>query len=208
MKGVNDMTMYIIDVGEQRCGLSENGQLIADSIMLNRDLIRGFTLNRIIMIRYYEYMTNLIGKYVSLEAMTCEVPENLKNEEYAKLALTYHNDLFDNYGATCPEIMTMRLENGGDVIFTDSMVEQSTSVWEYEEILVIFMFLFDEVIRYIPELVDNDRFTEFRQFILDGLMPRLEDFYCQDNGNYHFDIYAILKMYMDKKIFLGMREEE
>ena len=202
------MTMYIIDVGEQRCGLSENGQLIADSIMLNRDLIRGFTLNRIIMIRYYEYMTNLIGKYVSLEAMTCEVPENLKNEEYAKLALTYHNDLFDNYGATCPEIMTMRLENGGDVIFTDSMVEQSTSVWEYEEILVIFMFLFDEVIRYIPALVDNDRFTEFRQFILDGLMPRLEDFYCQDNGNYHFDIYAILKMYMDKKIFLGMREEE
>lgn len=202
------MTMYIIDVGEQRCGLSENGELIADSIMLNRDLIRGFTLSRITMIQYYEYMTNLIGKYVSLEAMTCEVPDNLKDTEYAKLALTHHNEMFDNYGATCPEIMSYRLENGGEVIATDSMIEHSTSVWEYEEILTIFMFLFDDVIKYISALAENDRFTEFRQFILDGLMPRLEDFYYQDDGKYHFDIYAILKMYMDKKIFLGMREEE
>lgn len=202
------MTMYIIDVGEQRCGLSENGELIADSIMLNRDLIRGFTLSRITMIRYYEYMTNIIGKYVGLEAMTCEVPENLKDEEYAKLALTYHNEMFENYGATCPEIISYRLENGGEVIATDSMIEHSTAVWEYEEILLVFMFLFDDVIKYITALVENDRFTEFRQFILDGLMPRLEDFYYQDDGKYHFDVYAILKMYMDKKIFLGMREEE
>ena len=205
------MIMYLLDIGREKPGLSERGSLVADDIICNRDLIRGYTLNRMVIIQYYDFMNEVLGKYVELVVRSNEVPDNLNSDKYEQLAIEIHNKLFEGeslYASTCPEIISYKIERG-EVVATDSMIEHSTSVWEYESIMETLLILFDDTLSlYIPAFENNPIITEFRQFIFDGLLARIDDFYFDGDGRYWFDIYYILKMYIIKKLFLGVRDEE
>lgn len=200
------MLMYLLDVGKEKPNLEERDAIMAEDIICNRDLIRGFTLSRITMIQYANFMNEILGNYVDILVYSHNVPDGLSDAQYEELALNLHNKLFEGdslYASTCPEIRSYKIEHGDDTIATDSMIEQSTSVWEYESILEDLMILFDDVFRtYIPVFYNNEIITEFKQFIMDGLLARKNDFFGYNDGKYWFDVYAILKMYMIRKLFL------
>lgn len=202
--------MYLLDIGKEKPNLDERDAIMAEDIIYNRDLIRGFTLSRITMIQYAKFMNELLGNYVDVLVCSHNVPDDLSDDQYAQLALKLHNKLFDGeslYASTCPEIRSYRIEYGDDTIATDSMIEQSTSVWEYESILEDLMVLFDDIFRtYVPAFYNNEIITEFKQFIMDGLLARKNDFFADNDGKYWFDVYAILKIYMIRKLFLGVRD--
>ena len=204
------MEMYLLDVGKEKPNLSEHDTIMAEDIIYNRDLIRGFTLSRMTMIQYFNFMNGILGKYVDILVCSHNVPDGLSDNEYEELALNLHNKLFEGellYASTCPEIRSYRIEHGDDTIATDSMIEQSTSTWEYESILEDLLVLFDDIFReYVPGFYNNEKITEFKQFIMDGLLARARDFFADNDGKYWFDVYAILKIYMIKKLFLGMRD--
>ena len=204
------MVMYLLDIGKEKPNLDERDAIMAEDIIYNRDLIRGFTLSRITMIQYAKFMNELLGNYVDVLVCSHNVPDDLSDDQYAQLALKLHNKLFDGeslYASTCPEIRSYRIEYGDDTIATDSMIEQSTSVWEYESILEDLMVLFDDIFRaYVPAFYNNEIITEFKQFIMDGLLARKNDFFADNDGKYWFDVYAILKIYMIRKLFLGVRD--
>ena len=125
------MIMYLLDIGREKPGLSERGSLVADDIICNRDLIRGYTLNRMVIIQYYDFMNEVLGKYVELVVRSNEVPDNLNSDKYEQLAIEIHNKLFEGeslYASTCPEIISYKIERG-EVVATDSMIEHYTSVW-------------------------------------------------------------------------------
>ena len=204
------MVMYLLDIGKEKPNLDERDAIMAEDIIYNRDLIRGFTLSRITMIQYAKFMNELLGNYVDVLVCSHNVPDDLSDDQYEQLALKLHNKLFDGeslYASTCPEIRSYRIEYGDDTIATDSMIEQSTSVWEYESILEDLMVLFDDIFRtYVPAFYNNEIITEFKQFIMDGLLARKNDFFADNDGKYWFDVYAILKIYMIRKLFLGVRD--
>ena len=206
--------MYFLDIGKPLPGLNETDTIIAEDISYNRDLLRGYTTSRITMIQYEEFLKEIIGKYVEIltkeynvnDRILSKLPGKDLHEKCENIALSLHEALFDGEtsSATCPEIVSYKIENGY-VIATDSMIEQSTSLWTYEDILHYIVIIFDTVFKdYLPSFYNDERMVVFRQFILDGLLARKEDFYYDGDGKYWFDIYGILKFYMIKKLFLGV----
>lgn len=200
------MIMYIIDVGGVKDNLSEEDLVTAEDIVLHRDLIRGYTLNRAIINRYCEFLRIVIGKYVVIEIFEYEVPNNLEDKEYENLALSFYKELVEEgmsmYAATCPELINYPIGHNDFIIATDSMLEYSCELSQYEDILYEYAFLTDEAFSYLKPLKDDYILKWFCEFILKGIPDRLYDLFDTETGNYDVDPYGVLKWYIVKLKFI------
>lgn len=200
------MIMYIIDIGGVKDNLSEEDLVTAEDIVLHRDLIRGFTLNRAIINRYCEFLRIVVGKYVVVEIFEYEVPANLESKEYENLALSFYKELVEEgmsmYAATCPELINYPVGNNDFIIATDSMLEYSCELSQYEDILYEYAVLTDKAFDYLKPLKDDYILKWFCEFILKGIIDRLYDLFDTETGNYAVDPYGVLKWYIVKLKFI------
>lgn len=193
--------MYIIDIGGARENLEETDEFIAEEIFLHRDLIRGFTLNPIIISMYRQYMSQILGKYVVLETFTFDVEEGLTTDQYTELALKFYKVLVEeaivNYACTCPEIYITELENGGYVMYTEAMMDYSMEVYQYEDIIYENLIKLGDDVLYYTNLFNYDEsMVQFMNLILSGIKDRAFDFFGHD-GRWYIDPYAVLHHYIE-----------
>lgn len=208
------MDIYIFDITTVKENLTETQEYLADNIKLYNNMFRGYTTNRFVMMKYIDYMEWLIGKYINFEVFGFEIPDELTDDEINKAAIKIRNTMFPkNFPkvVSCSEITITRLDNDGyELVCNDELMEFSSSVdynWQpNNDILKVLMFLFTDTIKYIPSMNNNPKIIELRQFLLDGLRERIRDFYDQDDGIYRFDLLAIVKYYIDSKLFLGVKD--
>ena len=192
--------MYIIDIGGVREGLDETDEFTAEEIFLHRDLIRGFTLSPIIKTMYYQYMNQILGKYVILEAFTFDVPYGLSRDQYTEIALKYYKVLVEEamvkYASTCPEICINELENGGYVMYTEAMMDYSMDTYQYEDIIYENLIKLGDDVLYYTNLFNYDEtMVHFMNIILSGIKDRAYDFFGHD-GRWYIDPYAVLHHYI------------
>lgn len=195
MKGVSGMELYLVDVQRKTDTMDDQDMLKADDIILNRNLIRGYSLNYYTALNYVNFMNSIIGKYVDIIPSVCNVPDDYTPEDCEILIMNKYNNVFT-------QIQTHMLSNGGDVGYSESMIDYSTSVWRYEGIWEYILFLFDDILKYVPSICENDDITNTRQFIFDGMLSKICDVFDDQSNTYTFDPYAILKLYITKLLFI------
>lgn len=202
------MKLYIIDIVGRKTQYTDEDTVIAEDLILHRDLLRGYTLNYFIMSEYKKFLESIMGKYVIILSTEFDVPDNLTDSEYDDYALKYHNELYTEgyclFPSTCPRLEKITIENGDVLICTEPMMDYSTETFAYEDLLYKLIYLYDDTIKYLKE-VNDECFINFRQFILDGLPARLDDFYSEGDGKYSIDVYSILKMYISELMFIDSR---
>lgn len=189
------MELYLVDIQRKEDILDEDATIKADGILLNKNLIRGYSLNYYTALNYSDFMNEAVGKYVDVITSVYDVPDNYKPEDCEQL-------LHDRFKSIFTQIQSYSLPNGGEVLYTETMIDHSTSVWEYEGIWEYIIVLFDDIIKYVPGIYDNDDITNLRQFIFDGIVPKIHDIFNDEDGDYTFDPYAILKLYIMKLLFI------
>lgn len=190
------MELYLVDIQRKDGLMDERDAIVGDNIILNRDLIRGYSLNYYMILSYVRFMNEVIGKYVDLVPIVCDVPEGLNSSDCEAFIMSKYDCIYT-------EIQSYDLPNGGNVIFSESILEHSTSIWEYENIWEYILVLYDDIIKYVPAITNNDEITDLRQFIFDGITSKIRDIYDDCNKDYTFDPYAILRVYIMKLLFIS-----
>lgn len=188
------MDLYVIDIQRRDKLVTEQDELTGDDIFLYRDLIRGYSSNYYTILRYNQFLNSIIGKYVDVSISVCDIPDGIPECNLAEF-------IYDDYGCMISEIRPHELANGGEVITTENMVSQSVEIWRYENIYEYIMFLFDDILNYVPSICRSVTIDNLKSFILDGICDKVKDCF-DDGGSYQLDAYAILKFYITKLLFI------
>ena len=128
--------------------------------------------------------------------------EEVGGIKYKEFQCKYNDDVIMlKLNTSTPELLSFTILSG----------KRKNKLKDYE-----YIFLSKEEIKnkFFPALLDADgsRFfvececgSEIIRIVYDN---ELDDFYFDGDGRYWFDIYYILKMYIIKKLFLGVRDDE
>lgn len=201
------MKIYVIDIME-KADLDRNeykNEYFAEQLILHRDIIRGYTTNYFHMLKYYEYITNLLSEYVDIFTTEYDAPDGLKDYEYEKIAFdsylkTVEDDDFLYYASTLSIINLIPLDNGGICVMTESMLEYISETWNFESILDEFVYLFDDTLKYIPGL-NTDEMILFRQTLFKELFKLYDDMWV-NTGSFKIDPYGVSNWYFENFKFI------
>jgi hypothetical protein len=164
-----------------------NWYWVACSIEYHKDLFRGYTLNPSIAKMYAEFIDSIIGEYVDIEINSIQVPDKLSEEGYSQLAASYYNEVSDKsdelyvpYLEYASKISVINTDNGLTLITTNYMMEYMNETFTYGNILEDIIFPLTGICKYIKPM-DEEPLKEFRQLLLDSVIPLVEDLFNQNS---------------------------
>jgi hypothetical protein len=160
---------------------------VACSIEYHRDLFRGYTLNPSVARMYAEFIDSVIGEYVDIEINSIQVPDKLSDEGYSQLAASYYNEVSDKsdevyapYLEYASKISVLNTHSELTLITTDYMMEYMDETFGYGNILEDIVFPLTGICKYIKPM-DEEPVKEFRQLLLDSIIPLVEDLFNKNS---------------------------
>lgn len=206
------MTLYVIDIAaSSNADLSEpDAYYKMEGITLHRDFIRGYTTNRIKALTYYNFLVQILSKYVDVYIIESEIPDNTPELKILDIAKEIHNDYIRRhpgfYASTLSDIISHELDNGDYFCITRTLDEFLEIPETYNGVRKIFMnsllFLYDDIFKYI-KLKNDGRFSEFLEYIFDGI-PDQYFILSEPQEVYNIDYDILKKMVMVKLKYIDL----